>query len=310
MINLFYLIASLLLLFKSADVAIRHALNVAKTFRLSAYVVGFLAVAVISILPEMFISLLSVAQGMPSFGLATLFGSNVADLTLVFAIIIFSTKRGITVDSRILKENSWYPFVLVLPIVLGLDGYYSRMDGAALIAVGILFFVWIFKRNHLSELPQQSHERRYINLLYLAVSLAALLVGAYFSVRYGIALAESLGFPPMFIGMLVVGVGTTMPELFFSLRALKQHNGDLAFGDIFGTVISDATIVVGIMIMLHPFAFSPQIVSVTGIFMTTAAFVLFSFMRSGRRLSKLEGALLALLYLAFIVTAYFLNALV
>jgi cation:H+ antiporter len=191
MINLFYLIASLLLVVKSADVAIRHASNVAKTFRLSKYVVGFLVVAVISILPETFISLSSVAQGSPSFGLGTLFGSNVADLTLVFAVIIFSTKRGIKVNSKLLKENSWLPFLLVLPIVLGLDGYYSRTDGALLILTGLLFYIWIFRggRMDMNDLPEQTHERRYVNLLYLVVSMAALLVGSFFTVLYGILLA-------------------------------------------------------------------------------------------------------------------------
>jgi cation:H+ antiporter len=109
--------------------------------------------------------------------------------------------------------------------------------------------------------------------------------------------------------MLIVGIGTTMPELFFSLRALKEHDEDLAIGDILGTVISDATIVVGIMTVISPFEFSRRIVSVTGVFMAVAAFLLFSFMRSGRRLTKLEGALLVFFYLTFAVSAYFLNAL-
>lgn len=308
--NLFYLIASLLLVVKSADVAIRHTSNVAKTFHMSKYVVGFLVVAVISIMPELFISIDSAVQGTPAFGLGVLFGGNVADLTLVFAILIFATNRDIKVDSRLLKENSWYPFLLVLPIVLGLDGYYSRLDGIVLILTGLLFYVWIFRRNHLEELPDQAHERRFVNLVYLVVSVVALLVGSHFTVRYGIAMAETLGFRPIFVGMLLVGLGTVMPELFFSLRALKERSAELAFGDIFGTVISDATIVIGIMTLIRPFEFSRRIVSVTGVFMAVAAFLLFSLMRSGRRLTKMEGLVLILFYILFAVSAYFLNALV
>src|SRR3989338_4734295 len=121
--------ASFFIVIKSASWATRYAGLVAERFHLSKYVVGFLVVAIISVLPETIISTNAALQGIPTFGLGTLFGSNVADLTIVFAIIILLTGHGMKVESKILKDNRVYPLLLLLPLFLGLDGSYSRLEG-------------------------------------------------------------------------------------------------------------------------------------------------------------------------------------
>ena len=295
---------------KSADYAIKYATELAQGLRLPKYVIGFLVVAIISILPETFISINSALQGFPAFGLGTLFGSNVADLTLVFAIIVFSTTNGIKVGSKILENNKWYPFLLTLPIIVGFDGYYSRLEGAFLIITGLYFYYWIFKKNnnHNNSAPAQNENcHPYQNLFYLILSMAVLLFGAHLTVKYGGAFAESIGLNPILIGILIVGLGTTLPELLFSLKALKQKGDSLALGDILGTVISDATIVVGILALINPFYFPQKIVYLTAMFMVTASLILFIFLRSGKTLTKKEGVYLFIFYLIFVVTEFLMN---
>ncbi len=307
MLNLFLLIVSLFIVIKSADFAIKYAVIFARSLRLPKYTVGFFIVAIISMLPEMFISIDSALRGIPSFGLGTLFGSNVADLTLVFAIVIFSTARPIKVDSKILKNNNWYPFLLALPILVGSDGYYSRAEGVLLIAAGLFFYNWTFRKNrHIA--PPNEHERfRVLDLAFLIISMGILLVASNYTVKYGVAFAESMDIGPAFIGMVVVGLGTTLPELFFSLRAVKHHKDALALGDILGTVISDATILVGILALIHPFYFPQRIVFVTATFMVLASLALLTFMRSGRELTRREGVFLVLFYLVFVATELLIN---
>lgn len=303
--NLLLLALSLFFVVKSADFAIRYASRVAYALRLPKYVIGFLVVSVISILPETFISISSSLQGIPSFGLGTLFGSNVADLTLVFAIIIFLTAREIKVGSKILENNTQYPFLLMLPILVGLDGYFSRSEGILLLVAGLLFYYLTFKGNYYNpELPPINSSPRYRNFLYLLFSMAALLAGSHFTAVYGVAFAESIRINPILIGMLIVGLGTTLPELFFSLKAIRQKEDDLALGDILGTVIADATIAVGIIALIDPFRFPQRIIYVTAAFMVVSSLVLFAFMRSGKILTKKEALLLALFYVAFVVTEY------
>lgn len=305
-LDIFLLCVSLFLVIKGAIISTKYAVKLASSLGFSKYLVGFIVVAVISILPETFISINSSLEGMPAFGLGTLFGSNVADLTLVFAIIIALSGKNIKVESKILKNNVIYPFLLLIPLLLGLDGYYSRPEGAILVAAGTFFYYFVSK----NSTPKQNktkpkHRLKYF--LILLFSLTLLLTGAHFTVLSATNLATLIGISPILIGMLIVGLGTTIPELLFSLQSIKQHNDSLAIGDLLGTVLADATVVVGILALITPFAFPQKIVYVTGAFMLAAAFILSYFMRTGKKISKRESFILFLFWLIFILTEYFLS---
>jgi len=304
---IFILAVSLFLVIKSATWATRCALRLAESFNLSKYVVGFIIVAIISILPETFIGINSALAGIPSFGLGTLLGSNVADLTLVFAIIIFLAGRGIKIESKILNNNIVYPFLLLLPLILGFDGYYSRLEGLALIVIGLIFYYQAFKKGGRRSVPNMNGDGRLKNLLLLLASMAVLLISAHFTVTSATDLAHLLYINPILIGMFIVGLGTTMPELFFSLNSVKQRNDSLAVGDILGTVLADATIVIGILALISPFAFAPKIIYVSGFFMVAAAFLLFYFMRTGKLLSKKESFMLLVFWLVFVIIELLTN---
>lgn len=297
---------SLFAVVKSAQIALRYAARLARAAKMTEYLIGFFVVAIISVFPETFISIMSALQNIPSFGLGTLFGSNVADLTLVFAVVALLSYKGIRVESRIIKEAPVYLGVISIPLLLGFDGVYSRLDGLVLVFLSALFYFITFKDNHRFfepvKIPAEIHPPRPVwhHVLYLVLSLAVLLAASYTTVKFGVRSAENLGINPILIGMLVVAVGTTMPELFFSIEATLKRHYNLGLGDILGTVVTDATAIVGIVSLVKPFSFNPNLVYVTGIFMLLSAALLFYFMKSGRRLSKGEALLLLFFYLVFI----------
>lgn len=307
--SLFILAVSLFLVIKGATFATKYAARLADGFHLSKYTIGFIIIAVISILPELFISVNSALQGVPSFGLGMLFGSNVADMTLIFAILILLAGRGVKVETKILKDNKLYPFFLLLPLVLGWDGYFSRLDGAALILAGIVFYYSAFKNGSDGMIPLKngSGEGRAKNFAMLILAMVMLLVGAHFTVTSASDVAIMIGISPVLIGMLIVGLGTTMPELFFALKAIKAHDDSLAVGDILGTVLVDATIIVGLLALINPFLFPQKIIYVTGVFMVAASIMLFRFMRSGKVISKAEGYLLFSFWLIFVLVEFLVN---
>ncbi len=295
------LLAALFLVFKSADFAIKYSTKLASSFCLPKYVIGFLVVAVISILPEAFISITSAIEGVPAFGLGTLFGSNVADLTLVFALVVLLTGRDLKIDSKIIKNRFLYICVLALPILLGLNGVYSRWEGALLVVAGLSFFLFILRGGQ-SKKKVRREKFRIRNLLFLLASMAVLLVGANFTVKFGVDFANNLKISPILIGMFVVGWGTVLPEMMFSIKAAKNKHDGLALGDLLGTVIADATIIVGIMTLVNPFSLNPRIIYITGIFMVLAIVLLLYLMKTGKKLTRREAILLMVFYLIFVVT--------
>lgn len=305
--SLLYLISSLIIVVIGATLATKYSSKLAENFHISKYIIGFIVVAFISILPETIIAINSAIEGVPEFGLGTLFGSNVADLTLVFAILILYAGRGIKIESKVLQNIHLYSFFIFLPVLLGLNGHFSRIDGAALIITGILFYYLVFRNGTESSKVFKNGDGKYKNIFFLLIAMTLLLIGAHFTVTSATALAHALQITPILIGMLIVSFGTIMPELFYSLKAVKKKEDGLAIGDILGSVLADATIVVGILAFISPFYFPIKIVYVTGIFMVVASLILLKFMRSGRILSKKEGIILFVFWVVYAIVEFTIN---
>lgn len=305
--NIFILIISLFLVIKGATLSTKYASRLAESYRLSPYTVGFIIVAIISILPETFISINAALEGVPAFGLGVLFGSNIADLTLIFTIIILFAGRDLKIESKVLKSHAVYPTLLFLPLILGLDGSYSRFEGGAMVLIGTVFYFIAFKNGHSNTLTFKNGHGRYESMVLLIFSMALLLVGSHFTVTSATALAYQIGITPILIGMLIVGLGTTIPELFFSIKSVEKKNDSLAVGDILGTVLADATIVVGILALISPFSFPQKIIYITGIFMVAASFMLFHYMHSGRTLTRKEAYALLAFWIAFVIVEFLAN---
>lgn len=307
MLNLLALIVALAVVVQSIDLAIRYSGRVAGQLGLSNHVIGFLLVAGISVLPETIISIIATLNNEPAFGLGTLFGSNVADLTLIFFIIVLVAKRPLHISSTILHHTRYYAGILAIPLLLGVDGFYGRIDGIILIIIGLAFHWWVVRAGT-SQSKKVPKKRAWKDWAMLFLSLAFLIAGSQLTVKFGVDFANDLGIKPILIGLFVVALGTTLPELLFSLRAVQQHHPSLALGDILGTVMTDATIVVGIVALINPFFFPQRIIYVTGVFMLLAALVLFHSMKTGRALTRVEGFGLLVLYLIFVMTEVLINS--
>ncbi|OGJ16899.1 hypothetical protein A3K73_00475 [Candidatus Pacearchaeota archaeon RBG_13_36_9] len=308
--NLVLFLVFLTVLIKCAAYAIRYSSRLAKILRFPEFVVSFFVIALISAFPEATVSIISAINGEPELGLGTLLGSNVADLTLVFGIVALFSSRGIKVKSKILKNSFFYLILLLFPLILGFDGRLSKIDGAALILSGSLFFFHTYiesKRFH--KKFNNTKKGSFIkNFILLLLSLAVLLGSAYFTVKFAVNFAYDINLSPILIGITILAVGTCLPELIFSIRAVKKNHDDLALGDILGTVITDATILLGIVALISPFSYNPLNIYTLGGAMFLACFLVIIFMKSEKSISKTEGVLLLLGYVAFVIAEFFINS--
>ncbi len=314
LIQVLIFIISILLVIEGASLATKYSLKLTKYFKISRHVVSFVIVAFVGIFPETIISINSALQGIPEFGLGTLFGVNVAILTLIFALLVIFSDKGIVIENKLLKNVRLYPFFILLPVIFGLDGFYSRTDGIVLIISGILFYFLIFNNSANYQPPIETTKetgKSYKNILFLLFSIALLILGAHFTVNSATKIAHFLEISPILIGLFVVGLGATLPEFSYSFKAIKKKEHSLAVGDLMGTVLSNATLVVGMLALINPFYFPVKIIYISGTIMFIASLVLLNFMRSGKIISKKEGILLLFFWIAYalieIFTSWFLN---
>lgn len=306
--NLIVLLLLLLVVGKSASWALRGAISLSHAFGWSAFAVSFLVVLV-SILPETIVSVLAAVNGVPALGLGTLLGSNVADLTFVFGVVAIFSARPLRVETAFIKKDHLYLAFLALPLLLGFTGHYSRLDGILLI-VSSIFFLWVMLEKTTSARRMPANLNGFTLAKSISILTAALLLlaaSAYYAVEYAVRLAGGLGIAPALVGLLVVALGATLPELLFSLRAARSAAASLALGDILGTVVADATLVLGVTALIRPFSFNPRLIVLTGFFMLLASIFSLSLLRSGKVLTRGEGVLLIAFYATFVAVEFILR---
>jgi len=307
--NLILFVISFAVLLQSAGYAIRFASMLAKNLHMQEFLVSFFIVAFISILPESTISIISAFSGNPGLGFGTLIGSNVADLSLIIGLVVLFSSKGIKIKSTVLRNNFFYLALLPFPLILGFDGHFSRVDGIILLIVGCMFFARIYMEHSRFRKKFNNESRKPFakSLILLILSMAVLMISANYTVKFAVNFANDLKLPALLIGLSVIALGTCLPELMFSIRAIKKNRQSLALGDILGNVIIDSTIMLGIVALIAPFSYNPLNVYIIGGSMFLAGIFMTIFMRSGKTLTKLEGLLLILFYVLFLISAFFIN---
>jgi len=296
---LIFLIASFVLV-KSAKYAVKAIAHLARHFRMTEFVTSFILVAFVSAMPEFFIGIISAINGNPGIGLGTFLGGNIADLTLVLGLITL-VGNPMRIKSQIIKNDLYLGALCVLPTILALNGVLSRMDGIILIFAGIIFLLILIKeRTHFTK-PYDGKDHWLKSVSILTASILVLIVSAHFIVKSAGALAIGLGVPAILIGLLVVALGTTLPEFVFSLQSVRKGHADMAIGDLWGTVIIDATIGIGILAVIAPIAVNLFAMSIIAIFTAFAVFFALAFMKTDGLLSRNEAMALVLFYIAFVI---------
>ncbi len=299
-------LAACFVLVKSAEYAVKSIGHLARFLKLTEFVTSFILVAFVSSLPELFISIFSALDGNPSIGLGTLLGGNIADLTLILGLITLAG-HPIKVHSSIVKKDLYLGLLCILPILLGMNGTLSRLDGAILVSAGLIFiFILLREREYFhKQFDGKDHITKHF--LILLASVAFLILSAHFIVKSAEALALGIGIPAIIIGLVLVALGTTLPEFIFSLQSVRKGHADMAIGDLWGTVIVDACIGVGITALIVPITVNLFVLSIVGIFTAFAVFFALTFMRTDGILSRNEALALVLFYIAFVVTQFFLR---
>jgi cation:H+ antiporter len=303
------IIIGFIVLAKASEFAIHRASAISRHFGLSEYMVGFIAVGLLSVLPELGISIMSAVEGESQFGLGVLLGSNIADLTLVVGIVALFAGQ-IKMRDKLIKKADKLLLSISMPTLLLLDGELSAFDGCILLFCFVLYAHGIITSEH--PLNKQVFRVRVDVLWELVMLFAAIiivLVSGHFITDGAKVLSLNLGLPLFVIG-IVLAIGTCAPELIFSINAARKNKLELGFGDIIGNVFADATAVIGIISIISPIRPNPPEMAISsGIFMSLSlAILIFIFNQKGS-LGKATGVVLIIIYIIFLVAQFFIDAL-
>jgi len=299
-------------LFLSSEWLIKSLAKIAQFLNWREFVFALFIVAFACSLPNLFIGISSVIQGVPELSLGEILGGNIVDLTIAVALAAIISKNGLIVKSRTVQGTAIFTFlVALLPLILIADHSLSRFDGIILLFTFIGYVYWLFSKQerftrHYEENEKTTKLKDILKQLGILLgSLVLLILAADGVVSSSMFFAETLNLPIILIGILIVGAGNALPEIFFSIQAAKKGDDWMVIGGLMGAVISVSTLVLGIVALLHPFRIDPidfSLLFVTRVFLIIAAIFFLLFIRTGHAISRKEGIYLFVIYLLFVIT--------
>lgn len=310
-------LVGLALLVWSADRFVEGAASTARHLGMSSLLIGMVVVGFGTSAPEMVVSALASWQGNPGIALGNAYGSNITNIALILGLTALISP--IAVHSRVLrKELPILSLVTIFVLLLMYDRNLSRFDGWLHLAVfaGLMgWTIWegmrqkddAFGEEMEDELEEQAMPIRRA-LFWLIVGLVLLIASSRILVWGAVAIAHQLGISDLIIGLTIVAVGTSLPELASSIIAVRRNEHDIALGNVLGSNLFNTLAVVGIAGTIRPMAFDQAVFSRDMLTMTVLTVSLFLFgygFRGPGRINRIEGALLLACYLGY--TAYLLT---
>lgn len=307
------LLGGFVLLVGGGELLVRGASGVARAVGLSPLVVGLTVVSFATSAPELAVTLDAAASGSPGLAIGNVVGSNIANILLVLGISALVTP--LVVRSRVVRLD--VPVMIALSVaffVMALDGAISTLDGAILLGALILYVVRAVMASRRSRRPvdaASAGEGRSVRPLWLDALLVAggvgmLVVGAGWLVDSATAIAGSLGISDLVIGLTVVAIGTSLPELATSVIAVRRGERDLAVGNVVGSNIFNIGSVLGLTAVISPdgVPVADAAIAFDIPFMVAVAVAVLPIVYTGAAVARWEGALFLGYYVAY--TGYLL----
>ena len=315
-LQIFLLAAGFTMLIKGADFFVDGSSGIASRFGIPQLVVGLTIVAMGTSAPEAAVSISAALKGNAGITIGNVAGSNILNILIILGLTAFFAKKIVPVASSTIKYEM--PFMTVITFILLWMGYagneITRLEGAGLWVVFLLYLFYLLKMAKKGAEGNSGDDEGDISgkggdkkeksmamlLLFTVVGLVLIVIGSSVTVDAATAIARIIGLSERFIGLTIVALGTSLPELFTSVSAARKGNADIAIGNIVGSNISNILFVVGTSALITPVVFESKFI-VDFIVAVAAGVLLWIFSFNGKSLNRAEGGLLLLGYFGYFI---------
>ena len=298
------LLVGVLLLLIGGDFLVKSAASLAKKLNISPFLIGVTVVSFGTSAPELIVSLKAAFNGSSGIAIGNVIGSNVANLALVLGITVLI--RPVVIDSKKL-QFAWFSMLVASLMFFGfsLDGILDRLDGFFLITGLILFLILSIRKRDDSFADEELEKTLKTNLIpvYFILGATGLYYGSELLVDNAITIAKSFGISEFIIGVSVVALGTSLPELVTSVIAILKGQSSISVGNLIGSNVFNIFAVLGITSAVNPLEADSFLIAIDlpimlGVTLLTGVFLLIS-----KQLGRIEGLLLITIYIIYIGSA-------
>ena len=302
-ISLIQILFGALFVLLGADRLTEGAVAVAERLRIPQIVIGLTVVAMGTSMPEFTVSLVAALKGTPDLAVGNVIGSNIFN---VFAIVgIAAMIAPMTILSLTVKRD--LPFALVaavLVVVFGLDGNIGRLDAAALFLLFVIYMIITVRQARAGAKSEDNpapatQKNLMLSIFWLLIGLTALVLGSSQFVDGASAMAKSFGVSEAVIGLTIVAMGTSLPELATSVVAARKGNSGIAMGNVIGSNVFNILFIIGTTGVISPMRIS-GITSVDYMMLVLSMLALWLFSYTRLRIERWEGGALLAVFLGYL----------
>ncbi len=297
------LLIGFVLLIKGADFFVDGSSSLARILKVPSVVIGLTLVSIGTSAPEAAVSITAGIQGISDIALGNIVGSNIFNILAVIGCCALI--RPVTSPNDILKRDLWCNIgVSALLLFMMTDLKISRLEGLILIlAMACYIIIILINATKNINADEDSGKKFSVpkSLIFIVIGLAAVIFGGQLVVNNATVIAKSLGMSDTLVGLTIVAIGTSLPELVTSIVAAKKGDSGIALGNAIGSCIFNILFIIGIASMLSPIHVATELIIDTVILIAVCVLITI-FARTKKVTSKPEGAIMLLCYIAY--TAY------
>ena len=317
--HLLSLLFSFLILAKSADFLVDGAVGIASILKIPKMVIGIILVGFATTAPEFTVSLLSAIRGFPEIALGNALGSVIVDDALALALGIVVAPTAIRVEKKTLR---WFGIFLIsidiLSFLLSLNGIINRLEGLLLLSILVVYLIVVFHTERKKKKAGMVEEELNEELegytksggllkqsLRFMLGVGGVVLASQFLIDSSVFIAGFFGASKALIGLTVVAIGTSMPEIATCITAARKGHGDLAFGDIIGADILNVLWIIGAASLANPIHVERSMILFAFPWMLFIVVTMLSFAWWGYKLQRWKGFVLIAIYLVYLGLSLF-----
>lgn len=299
-------------LYKGATLFLDHSSALARYWRVPLIIIGLTIVAIGTSLPELIVGILAGIEGQNDLVLGNVLGSNMANIGIVLGISALIYPIHLDEVKRSRLELYSLIFSVALLYLMVLDSSLSRLDGSVLIVCGLVFLglaIRYHRHEHVDseEVNTTIHLTRrkdlIISVMAVGAGLILLLVGARMIVTNAVTVARLFHLSELFIGITLVAIGTSLPEIITSIVGSVRKSNDLVLGNVIGSNIINVLLVLGITVCITPISVATNFWKLDLPLLLVATVILTHFMYTGKKLGRAYGIMLISMYALYILIA-------
>lgn len=299
----------LILLWGGAELLIRNSSALARTFGVSPMIIGLTIVSIGTSLPEFVVSLMAALQNTMGMSIGNIVGSNIANICLILGIGAFLTNLQVQ-KGWVYKE---VPFMIIATLVFlffaRTQYIIDRWEGLLLLFLLLLFLIYLSRTSVLQmqdfsdkkqNIGKIRASRKLIYLLLALIGMGILITGSKITISSGMVLARTFGVSDIVIGLTLIALGTSLPELATTIIGAIRKETDIVVGNIIGSNIFNLLFIGGTIATIKPFQIPSDFFGFEIIFLLGASLLIWPFMRFQWNVHRIEGAVLLIIYFLFI----------